>query len=336
MAHATDLPTRTLGSAANGTELTVSALGLGCMGMSAFYGTRDEAESIATIGAALDAGVTFLDTADMYGPFTNEQLVGRAIASRRDEVVLATKFGNEFLPDGGRRVNGRPEYVRTACDASLQRLGVDVIDLYYQHRVDTTVPVEETWGAMSELVSAGKVRRLGISEAAPETVRRAHAVHPVTAVQTEWSLWTRDVEENGVLATARELGIGFVPYSPLGRGFLSGAIRSVDDLAPDDFRRSNPRFQGENFRRNLALVDEVRALAQAKGVTAGQVALAWLLAQGPDVVPIPGTKRRSYLAENVAAVHVELTADDLARLGDVLPVGVTAGDRYPDMSTVHR
>ena len=336
MAPSTDFPTRTLGSAANGTELTVSALGLGCMGMSAFYGTGDEAESLATIGAALDAGVTFLDTADMYGPFTNEQLVGRAIASRRDEVVLATKFGNEFLPDGGRRVNGRPEYVRAACDASLQRLGVDVIDLYYQHRVDTTVPVEETWGAMAELVAAGKVRRLGISEAAPETIRRAHATHPVTAVQTEWSLWTRDVEQNGVLATVRELGIGFVPYSPLGRGFLSGAIRSVDDLDPDDFRRTNPRFQGENFQRNLVLVDEVRALADAKGVPAGQVALAWLLAQGPDVVPIPGTKRRSYLAENVAAVHVELTADELARLEAVLPVGATAGERYPDMSTVHR
>ncbi|WP_432509403.1 aldo/keto reductase [Kineococcus auxinigenes] len=336
MAPVKEFPTRTLGSAANGTELTVSALGLGCMGMSAFYGTRDEAESLATIGAALDAGVTFLDTADMYGPFTNEQLVGRAIASRRDEVVLATKFGNEFLPDGGRRVNGRPEYVRSACDASLQRLGVDVIDLYYQHRVDTTVPVEETWGAMSELVSAGKVRRLGISEAAPETIRRAHAVHPVTALQTEWSLWTRDPEENGVLATVRELGIGFVPYSPLGRGFLSGAIRSVDDLAPDDFRRSNPRFQGENFQRNLALVDEVRALADAKGVSAGQVALAWLLAQGPDVVPIPGTKRRAYLAENAAAVHVELSAGELARLDAVLPAGATAGDRYPDMSTVHR
>ena len=336
MAPSTDFPTRTLGSAANGTELTVSALGLGCMGMSAFYGSGDEAESLATIGAALDAGVTFLDTADMYGPFTNEQLVGRAIASRRDEVVLATKFGNEFLPDGGRRVNGRPEYVRAACDASLQRLGVDVIDLYYQHRVDTTVPVEETWGAMAELVAAGKVRRLGISEAAPETIRRAHATHPVTAVQTEWSLWTRDVEQNGVLATVRELGIGFVPYSPLGRGFLSGAIRSVDDLDPDDFRRTNPRFQGENFQRNLVLVDEVRALADAKGVPAGQVALAWLLAQGPDVVPIPGTKRRSYLAENVAAVHVELTADELARLEAVLPVGATAGERYPDMSTVHR
>ena len=329
-------PRRTLGSTANGTDLTVSAQGLGCMGMSEFYGAGDEAESLATIGAALDAGVTFLDTADMYGPFTNEELVGRAIAGRRDEVVLATKFGNERRADGSRAVNGRPEYVRAACDASLERLGVDHIDLYYQHRVDTTVPVEETWGAMAELVAAGKVRRLGISEAAPETIRRAHATHPVTALQTEWSLWTREVEEDGVLATVRELGIGFVAYSPLGRGFLSGAIRSVDDLAPDDFRRHNPRFQGENFDRNLALVDEVRALAAAKGVSAGQVALAWLLAKGPDVVPIPGTKRRSYLAENIAAIEVELTAEDLAALDAVLPVGAGAGERYPDMSSVRR
>ena len=317
-------------------DLTVSALGLGCMGMSEFYGTPDEQGGIATIQRALDLGVTFLDTADMYGPFTNEQLVGRAIAGRRDEVVLATKFGNERRPDGTRAVNGRPEYVRSACDASLQRLGVDHVDLYYQHRVDTTVPVEETWGAMAALVQAGKVRHLGISEAAPDTIRRAHATHPITALQTEWSLWTRDVEENGVLDTVRELGIGFVAYSPLGRGFLSGAVRSVEDLAPDDFRRHNPRFQGENFTKNLALVDEVRALAAAKGATAGQVALAWLLAKGPDVVPIPGTKRRSYLAENVAAVEVELSADDLATLERVLPVGGTAGDRYPDMSTLHR
>jgi aryl-alcohol dehydrogenase-like predicted oxidoreductase len=329
-------PRRTLGSTANGTDLVVSAQGLGCMGMSEFYGAGDETESLATIGAALDAGITFLDTADMYGPFTNERLVGRAIASRRDEVVLATKFGNERHPDGSRGINGRPEYVRAACDASLERLGVDHIDLYYQHRVDQSVPVEETWGAMAELVSAGKVRRLGISEAAPETIRRAHATHPVTALQTEWSLWTREVEEDGVLDTVRELGIGFVAYSPLGRGFLSGAIRSVDDLAPDDFRRNNPRFQGENFERNLALVDEVRSLATAKGATVGQVALAWLLAKGPDVVPIPGTKRRSYLAENVAAVEVELTVDELAALDAVLPVGAGAGDRYPDMTSVRR
>ncbi|GAB7193033.1 aldo/keto reductase [Kineococcus sp. NUM-3379] len=337
MTHTTGTTTtsrRVLGS--GGAALEVSALGLGCMGMSQFYGPGDERESLATIAAALDAGVTLLDTADMYGPFTNEELVGRAIASRRGEVQLATKFGNEVLPDGTRRVNGRPDYVRAACEASLRRLGVDVIDLYYQHRVDTTVPVEETWGAMSELVRAGKVRHLGISEAAPATIRRAHAVHPVTAVQTEWSLWSRDVEEDGVLATVRELGIGFVPYSPLGRGFLSGAIRSVDDLAPDDFRRHNPRFQGENLRRNLRLVDEVRALAGAKGVAAAQVALAWLLAQGEDVVPIPGTRRRERLAENVGSLAVRLTGEELRRLDEILPVGASAGDRYPDMSTVHR
>jgi len=338
MSHQSDpdttLPTRTLGS--GDAALTVSALGLGCMGMSEFYGPGDEQESLATVAAFLDAGGTFLDTADMYGPFTNEQLVGRAIASRREDVVLATKFGNERRSDGTRRVNGRPDYVRAACDASLQRLGVDHVDLYYQHRVDPTVPVEETWGAMAGLVAEGKVRHLGISEAAPDTIRRAHAVHPVTAVQTEWSLWTRDVEENGVLATVRELGIGFVPYSPLGRGFLSGAITSVDDLAEDDFRRANPRFQGENFQRNLDLVAEVRAVAADLGATAGQVALAWLLAQGTDVVPIPGTKRRSYLGENLAAVGVALTAQDVERLDAVLPVGATAGDRYPDMSTVHR
>ncbi|KQS71129.1 aldo/keto reductase [Modestobacter sp. Leaf380] len=330
----TDFPTRTLGTA--DAALTVSALGLGCMGMSEFYGAGDEQESLATIAAALDSGVTFLDTADMYGPFTNEQLVGRAIAGRRDEVQLATKFGNERRPDGTRGINGRPDYVRSACDASLARLGVDHIDLYYQHRVDTTVPVEDTWGAMAELVAAGKVRHLGISEAAPDTIRTAHAVHPVTALQTEWSLWTRDVEEDGVLATVRELGIGFVPYSPLGRGFLSGAIRSVDDLAPDDFRRANPRFQGEAFTANLELVDRVRELAEAKQVTAGQVALAWLLAQGEDVVPIPGTKRRSYLAENSAAVQVELTPEELTTLEQVLPVGASVGDRYPDMSSVRR
>ncbi len=330
----TDFPTRTLGSA--DAALQVSALGLGCMGMSEFYGAGDEQESLATVAAALDSGVTFLDTADMYGPFTNEQLVGRAITGRRDEVVLATKFGNERHPDGSRNVNGRPEYVHAACDASLERLGVDHIDLYYQHRVDTTVPVEDTWGAMAELVAAGKVRHLGISEAAPETIRKAHATHPVTALQTEWSLWTRDVESDGVLATVRELGIGFVPYSPLGRGFLSGAIRSIDDLAPDDFRRHNPRFQGAAFEQNLVLVDRVRELAAARDVTAGQVALAWLLAQGPDVVPIPGTKRRSYLAENTAAVDVVLTPAELATLDSVLPVGASVGDRYPDMSSVRR
>ena len=284
---------RTLGTGS--AALEVSAEGLGCMGMSEFYGQGDEGESVAVIHAALDAGVDFLDTADMYGPFTNERLVGRAIASRRDEVVLATKFGNERREDGTRvGINGRPDYVRQACDASLARLGVDHIDLYYQHRVDPNVPVEETWGALSELVAAGKVRHLGISEAAPATLRRAHAVHPVTALQTEWSLWSRDVEDNDVLATVRELGVGFVAYSPLGRGFLSGNIRSIDDLDENDFRRHSPRFQGENFAKNLELLDRVREIASAKGVTPSQLALAWVLAQGDDVVPIPGTKRREY------------------------------------------
>jgi aryl-alcohol dehydrogenase-like predicted oxidoreductase len=330
------METRTLG------RLTVSAQGLGCMGMSEFYGTGDQAEAERTIQRALDLGVTFLDTADMYGPFTNERLVGKAIAGRRDEVVLATKFGNERGEDGSfLGINGKPDYVRRACDASLQRLGVDVIDLYYQHRVDTTVPVEDTWGALGELVQAGKVRHVGISEAAPETIRRAHAVQPVTAVQTEYSLWTRDPEDDGVLATCAELGIGFVAYSPIGRGFLSGQIRSVDDLAPDDFRRNNPRFQGENFARNLELVDRVREIADEKGVTATQLALAWVMAQSdrgghPSIVPIPGTKRVAYLEENAAAADVRLTDDDLRRLDEAAPVGSTAGDRYPDMSTVHR
>src|SRR5215218_4042591 len=328
--------TRTLGN------LTVAAQGLGCMGMSEFYGTGDQAEAERTISRALDLGVTFLDTADMYGPFTNEQLVGKAIAGRRGEVVLATKFGNERRPDGGRvGINGRPEYVHRACDASLQRLGVDVIELYYQHRVDTSVPIEETWGALRELVEAGKIRHAGISEAAPETIRRAHAVQPVTAVQTEYSLWTRDPEDNGVLATCAELGIGFVAYSPIGRGFLSGRIRSVEDLQADDFRRHNPRFQGENFARNLDLVDRVREIADEKGVTASQLALAWVMAQSdragnPTIVPIPGTKRVAYLEENAAAADVRLTDDDLRRLDEAAPVGATAGDRYPDMSSVHR
>ncbi|HET6393765.1 MAG TPA: aldo/keto reductase, partial [Blastococcus sp.] len=287
--------TRTLG------DLTVPAEGLGCMGMSEFYGTADQAEAGRTIHRALDLGVTFLDTADMYGPFTNERLVGQAIAGRRDEVVLATKFGNERGEDGSYRgVNGRPEYVRQACDDSLRRLGVDVIDLYYQHRVDTQVAVEDTWGALRDLVEAGKIRSAGISEASPETIRRAHAVQPVTAVQTEYSLWTRDPEENGVLATCAELGIGFVAYSPIGRGFLSGGIRSLEDLAPDDFRRRNPRFRGEAFEQNLRLVDRVREIADEKGVTASQLALAWVMAQSerggnPGVVPIPGTKRVAYL-----------------------------------------
>ncbi len=330
------MQTRTLG------PLSVPAMGLGCMGMSEFYGTGDQAEAERTIQRALDLGVTFLDTADMYGPFTNERLVGRAIAGRRDEVVLATKFGNEREEDGSfRGINGRPDYVRRACDASLQRLGVDVIDLYYQHRVDTSVPVEETWGALRELVEAGKVRAAGISEAAPETIRRAHAVQPVGAVQTEYSLWSRDPERNGVLATCAELGIGFVAYSPIGRGFLTGRIRSVDDLPPDDWRRTNPRFQGEAFVQNLRLVDSVRAIADEKGVTASQLALAWVMAQSdrnghPAVVPIPGTKRVRYLEENAAAAGVALTDDDLRRLDEAAPVGAAVGDRYPDMSGVHQ
>ena len=325
--------TRTLGSGS--AALTVSAVGLGCMGMSEFYGTTDEAQSTQTIRRALDIGVTFLDTADMYGPYTNERLVGAAIADRRDEVQLASKFGNVRNDDGSRSINGRPEYVRKACDDSLQRLGVDHIDLYYQHRVDRSTPIEETWGALAELVTAGKVRHLGISEASAATIRAAHAVHPITALQSEWSLWTRDVEENDILATVRELGIGFVAYSPIGRGFLSGEIRTVDDLAPDDFRRNNPRFQGENLTKNLELVDKVREIAAEKGVTATQLALAWVLAQGEDVVPIPGTKRVRYLEENTAAAEVELDKDDLQRLAEVAPVGVTAGDRYPDMSPVN-
>ena len=324
------MQTRTLGA------LTVSALGLGCMGMSEFYGPGDEQESLATLRLALDRGCTFLDTADMYGPFTNEQLVGRAVAGRRDEVVLATKFGNERRPDGSRvGINGRPEYVRAACDASLQRLGVDVIDLYYQHRVDPGTPVEDTWGAMAELVQAGKVRHLGISEAAPATIRRAHAVHPVTALQTEWSLWSREPEDE-LLPLVRELGIGFVPYSPLGRGFLTGQLSRPEDIPEEDFRRHNPRFQGENFTRNLQLVDRVRSMAQEKGCTPAQLALAWLLHQGDDVVPIPGTKKRSRLDENLGALDVTLSEADLARLDELAPVGVAAGDRYPDMSSVNR
>ena len=323
---------RTLGQA-----LTVSAQGLGCMGMSEFYGRGDDEESVATIHRALDIGVSFLDTADMYGPFINERLVGRAIAGRRDEVVLATKFGNERAADGSYLgVNGRPEYVRRACDASLARLGVDHIDLYYQHRVDTKTPIEETVGAMADLVAAGKVHHLGLSEAAPDTIRRAHSTHPITALQTEWSLWTRDPETNGVLDTVRELGIGFVAYSPLGRGFLSGSINNLDDLAEDDFRRRNPRFAGENLDKNLVLVERVRKIATQKGVSPAQVALAWLLAQGDDVVPIPGTKRRKYLEDNAAADEIRLSSAELAVFDAAFPPGATAGDRYPDMSTVHR
>jgi aryl-alcohol dehydrogenase-like predicted oxidoreductase len=317
---------RTLGTQG----LRVSALGLGCMGMSQSYGPADDQESVATIHRALDLGVTFLDTADMYGPFTNERLVGRAIAGRRDEVVLATKFGNQRRPDGSWvRVNGRPEYVHSACDASLERLGVDHVDLYYQHRVDPSVPVEETWGAMKELVEAGKVRHLGISEAAPETIRRANAVHPVAALQSEYSLFTRD-PEGELLATVRELGIGFVAYSPLGRGFLSGRLTgsSPGEFADDDFRRGHPRFEGENFARNLQLVERVRRLAGEKGATPAQLAIAWVLAQGDDVVPIPGTKRRRYLEENLAALQVRLDPGDLAAIDEVAPRDAVAGDRY--------
>jgi aryl-alcohol dehydrogenase-like predicted oxidoreductase len=307
--------------------LVVPALGLGCMGMSQSYGPADEQESLATIHRAIDLGMTFLDTADIYGPYTNERLVGQAIAGRRDEVVLATKFGNQRLDDGTRVVNGRPDYVRRACDASLERLGADHIDLYYQHRVDRSVPVEDTWGALAELVEAGKVRYLGISEAAPDTVRRAHAVHPVTAGQYEWSLFSRDLEDE-LVSTLRELGIGVVAYSPLGRGFLSGRITSPEDFGEDDFRRNHPRFTGENFARNLELVERVRELAERKGATPSQLAIAWVLAQGDDVVPIPGTKRRRYLEENLGALEVELTPEDLAAIEEVTPRGSVAGDRY--------
>jgi aryl-alcohol dehydrogenase-like predicted oxidoreductase len=318
-----------------GQGLEVSAEGLGCMGMSAWYGETDEDESIATIHRALDLGIDFIDTADMYGAQfgENEQLVGRAIADRRDEVVLATKFANYIREDGTRGVSGRPEYVRSAIEASLARLGVDYVDLYYQHRVDRTVPIEETVGAMAELVAEGKVRHLGLSEASPDTIRRAHSVHPITALQSEYSLWTRDPED-GVLAATRELGIGFVAYSPLGRGFLTGRFRSADDFANDDFRKHQPRFQGDAFQRNWDLLERVQEIAGEKEITPGQLALAWVLAQGRDVVPIPGTKRRTYLEENAAAVEVELSAEDLARIDEVFPRGVTSGDRYADMSTI--
>jgi len=305
------------------------------MGMSEFYGAHDDAQSIATLQRALDLGVNFLDTADMYGPFTNEQLVGRAIRGRRDEVVLATKFGNERNPDGSWvGINGRPEYVRAACDGSLQRLGVDHIDLYYQHRVDARTPIEETVGAMAELVRAGKVHHIGLSEAAPKTIRRAHATHPVTALQTEYSLWSREPEDE-ILPTVRELGIGFVAYSPIGRGFLSGRIKSIDDLEPGDYRRVNPRFVGENFQRNLDLVARIEELAREKGVTPAQLAIAWVLAQGDDIVPIPGSRRIAHLEENAAAADIELTPDDLARIDEVAPAGAAVGDRYPDMSRVN-
>ncbi len=326
------METRELGSQG----LEVSALGLGCMGMSEFYGERDDLASIATIHRALDLGVSLLDTADMYGQGHNEELVGKAIADRRDRVILATKFGILRGEDASfKGFNGRPEYVHQACDASLKRLGVDSIDLYYLHRVDNEVPIEDTVGAMAALVQQGKVRYLGLSEAAADTIRRAHSVHPISALQSEYSLWSRDLEDD-ILPTLRELGIGLVPYSPLGRGFLSGEFKSPNDFPEGDYGQKSPRFQGENFQKNLEVVDQVKAIAAAKGVTASQLAIAWLLAQGNDVVPIPGTKRRKYLEENVVSAEIMFTAQELEQIEAVAPQGVAAGDRYADMAQVNR